>query len=169
MTISLLPRLDGGGIEVIANPPAGCIYQVDPDGKHWDLVSIGFRNQYDAAGERRGRAVLVRRRRRQDLEHRWYSADARLPRRERVGLGLALWKRSGRWPTPDTLPSVIDVWSRFADRYHIRIRREVSGPLSTGLVSERLDLWPIVRRSPEPTRRLVRRYAAEIRLRPPLP
>ncbi len=34
--------------------PAGCIYRVDPDGKNWELFATGFRNQYDAAFDRRG-------------------------------------------------------------------------------------------------------------------
>ena len=37
-----------------SSAPGGCIYQVDPDGKDWELVSIGFRNPFDLAFNRDG-------------------------------------------------------------------------------------------------------------------
>ena len=46
----LLPRMwdpRGHARDILA--PGGCIYRVSPDGKNWTLVSMGYRNQYDAA------------------------------------------------------------------------------------------------------------------------
>ena len=34
--------------------PAGCVYRVDPDGKDWELWSVGLRNPFDAAFNRQG-------------------------------------------------------------------------------------------------------------------
>jgi putative heme-binding domain-containing protein len=46
----LLPRVpDGNGFMAGVLAPGGCIYNVNPDGTNWELVSIGFRNEYDAA------------------------------------------------------------------------------------------------------------------------
>jgi len=46
----LLPRLpDGNGFMAGVNGPGGAIYNVTPDGREWELFSVGFRNQYDAA------------------------------------------------------------------------------------------------------------------------
>ena len=33
---------------------AGCIYKVDPEGKDWELWSVGLRNPFDAAFNRHG-------------------------------------------------------------------------------------------------------------------
>jgi putative heme-binding domain-containing protein len=46
----LLPRLpDGNGFMADVLGPGGAVYNVSPDGKDWELFSVGFRNQYDAA------------------------------------------------------------------------------------------------------------------------
>lgn len=46
----LTPRLwDASGHAVGVMAPGGCIYQTDPDGKNWTLISMGYRNQFDAA------------------------------------------------------------------------------------------------------------------------
>jgi putative heme-binding domain-containing protein len=51
----LLPRMpDGRGFMKDVMGPGGCIYHSDPDGKHWELVSTGYRNEYDAAFNRHG-------------------------------------------------------------------------------------------------------------------
>ena len=51
----LLPRMpDGNGFMTGVLGPGGAIYSVDPDGKNWELLSVGFRNQYDAAFNRDG-------------------------------------------------------------------------------------------------------------------
>ncbi len=51
----LLPRLpDGNGFMANVLGPGGAIYNVSPDGKDWELFSVGFRNQYDAAYNQAG-------------------------------------------------------------------------------------------------------------------
>ncbi len=51
----LLPRMpDGNGFMKGVLAPGGYVVNVDPDGKNAELVSIGFRNQYDAAYNRAG-------------------------------------------------------------------------------------------------------------------
>lgn len=51
----LVPRLwDASGHAVGRMAPAGCIYQVSPDGKDWTLVSMGYRNEYDIAFNKHG-------------------------------------------------------------------------------------------------------------------
>ncbi len=51
----LVPRLwDASGHAVGILAPAGCIYQTDPDGKEFKLISMGYRNQYDFAFNRAG-------------------------------------------------------------------------------------------------------------------
>ena len=37
-----------------AEAPLGHIAQIDPEGKTWEIVATGFRNQYDAAFNREG-------------------------------------------------------------------------------------------------------------------
>src|SRR5205814_3113272 len=51
----LLPRMpDGRGFMRGVLAPGGCIYKVDPDGKEWELLSSGYRNQFDIAYNRQG-------------------------------------------------------------------------------------------------------------------
>ncbi|HSQ56468.1 MAG TPA: c-type cytochrome [Gemmata sp.] len=51
----LLPRLpDGNGFMKGVLGPGGAIYNVSPDGKNWELYSVGYRNQYDAAYNKAG-------------------------------------------------------------------------------------------------------------------
>src|SRR5262249_36534306 len=51
----LLPRMpDGNGFMAGVLGPGGCVYKLDPEGKSWELLSVGFRNQYDAAFNRKG-------------------------------------------------------------------------------------------------------------------
>jgi putative heme-binding domain-containing protein len=51
----ILPRQwDAGGHAVGITAPGGWICKTDPDGKKWELVSMGYRNAYDAAFNRDG-------------------------------------------------------------------------------------------------------------------
>ena len=46
----LTPRLpDAGGHAVGVMAPGGWVCKTDPDGKEFELISVGFRNQYDIA------------------------------------------------------------------------------------------------------------------------
>lgn len=47
---NLIPRMvDPNGHAVNIKPPGGWIAKIDPEGKHWELVSAGFRNPFDIA------------------------------------------------------------------------------------------------------------------------
>lgn len=46
---NMLPRPYGRGFMKGVPAPGGYVAKIDPDGKEWELVTAGFRNQYDAA------------------------------------------------------------------------------------------------------------------------
>jgi putative heme-binding domain-containing protein len=106
----LLPRQpDGRGFMRDETAPGGCIYRVDPDGKRWVLVSMGYRNPYDMALNRAGDLFTY------DSDMEW---DVNLPwyRPTRVcqavsGSDFGYRGGSGKWPTyfPDSLPPTIDI------------------------------------------------------------
>jgi putative heme-binding domain-containing protein len=106
----LLPRMpDGNGFMAGVLGPGGCIYQVDPDGKHWDLVSTGYRNQFDAAFNRHGELFTYDADMEWDMNTPWY-------RPTRVCLVTSGseygWRNgAGKWPPyyPDSLPAVYNV------------------------------------------------------------
>jgi putative heme-binding domain-containing protein len=69
----LVPRLwDATGHAVGRMAPAGCIYRVDPDGQNWELVSIGYRNEYDAAFNRDGELFAFDADMEWDMSLPWY-------------------------------------------------------------------------------------------------
>ncbi len=89
--------------------PGGWIARVDPDGRNWELVSIGYRNQYDAAFNRHGDLFTYDSDMEWDINTPWY-------RPTRVCLassGSELGWRSGSgvWPSwyPESLPAILDI------------------------------------------------------------
>ena len=106
----LTPRLpDAGGHAAGIEAPGGWICKTDRDGKEFELISVGFRNQYDIAFNRFGDLFTF------DADMEW---DIGLPwyRPTRVchvtGGSEFGWRNgSGKWPSyfPDSLPSVIDI------------------------------------------------------------
>jgi putative heme-binding domain-containing protein len=69
----LVPRLwDASGHAVGIVAPAGCIYKTDPDGKEWTLISMGYRNQYDAAFNRAGELFTFDSDMEWDINLPWY-------------------------------------------------------------------------------------------------
>lgn len=89
--------------------PGGYICRTDPDGKAFELVSAGYRNQYDFAFNDLGDIITY------DSDMEW---DAGMPwyRPTRICLatsGSELGWRSGagKWPPyyPDSLPAIVDV------------------------------------------------------------
>ena len=70
---NLLPRMvDGSGFMTDEKAPGGHIYRVSPDGKHWDLVSIGFRNPFDIAFNRDGELFTYDSDMEWDVNTPWY-------------------------------------------------------------------------------------------------
>jgi putative heme-binding domain-containing protein len=106
----LLPRMpDGRGFMAGVLGPGGCIYQVDADGKTWELLSTGYRNQYDAAFNKHGDLFTYDADMEWDFNTPWY-------RPTRVCLATSGsdygWRNgAGKYPSyyADTLPSVVDI------------------------------------------------------------
>ena len=106
----LLPRLpDGNGFMKGVMGPGGAIYNVTPDGKTWELFSVGFRNQYDAAYSKTGDLFTYDADMEWDFNTPWY----RPTRVCHVTAGSEWgWRNgAGKWPVyyPDTLPPVVNV------------------------------------------------------------
>ncbi|MEO0448428.1 MAG: hypothetical protein AAF191_20380, partial [Verrucomicrobiota bacterium] len=55
-----------------AEAPLGHIAQIDPEGKTWDVIATGFRNQYDAAVNREGELFTFDADMEWDLNTPWY-------------------------------------------------------------------------------------------------
>ena len=106
----LLPRMwDAGGHAVGIMAPGGWVVKTDPNGKSMELVSSGYRNEYDIAFDPNGELFTY------DSDMEW---DVGLPwyRPTRVchvtsGSEFGWRSGSGKWPTyyPDSLPPVIDI------------------------------------------------------------
>ena len=69
----LLPRLwDGNGFMKGVLGPGGWIARIDPDGKNWELVAVGFRNEFDAAFNRHGELFAYDADMEWDINTPWY-------------------------------------------------------------------------------------------------
>ena len=106
----LLPRMwDAGGHAVGKLAPGGWIAKVSPDGKDWELVANGFRNEYDIAFSPEGELFTYDADMEWDVGTPWY----RPTRVNHVTSGAEFGWRSGtgKWPVwyPDSLPSVVDI------------------------------------------------------------
>jgi putative heme-binding domain-containing protein len=106
----LLPRMwDGNGFMKGVLGPGGWIAQVDPDGKNWKLVAVGFRNEYDAAFNRHGDLFAYDADMEWDLNTPWY----RPTRLNHVISGAEFGWRSGagKWPAYyiDSFGAVLNV------------------------------------------------------------
>lgn len=106
----LLPRLpDGNGFMAGVLGPGGAIYNVTPDGKTWELFSVGFRNEYDAAYHKNGDLLTYDADMEWDFNTPWY-------RPTRVCLATSGsefgWRNgAGKYPPyyPDTLPPILNI------------------------------------------------------------
>ena len=89
--------------------PGGWICRMDPDGKKMELVSIGYRNQFDIAFNTEGELFTYDADMEWDIGAPWY----RPTRICHVTSGSEWGWRSGtgKWPVyfPDTLPPVVDI------------------------------------------------------------
>jgi len=106
----LVPRLwDASGHAVGVMAPAGCIYRTDPDGKNWQLISMGYRNQYDAAFNRDGELFTYDSDMEWDMSLPWY----RPTRVCHAVPGSEFGWRGGTGKMyayhPDNLPPVVDI------------------------------------------------------------
>ncbi len=106
----LLTRMwDAGGHAVGVMAPGGWIAQVNPDGTDWELLSMGYRNQYDIALNPEGELFTYDSDMEWDVGSPWY----RPTRVNHATSGSEFGWRSGTgvWPTfyPDNLGSVVDI------------------------------------------------------------
>ena len=106
----LIQRLwDGNGFMKGVLAPGGWIARTDPDGKQWDLVATGFRNEYDAAFNRDGELFTYDADMEWDMNTPWY----RPTRVNHVVSGGEYGWRSGagKWPAyyADSVGSVVDI------------------------------------------------------------
>jgi putative heme-binding domain-containing protein len=106
----LLPRMpDARGFMRNVLAPGGCVYQTDPLGGDWQLVSVGYRNPYDMAFNRHGDLFTFDADMEWDFNTPWY-------RPTRVCLATSGsefgWRNgTGKYPPhyPDNLPAVCDI------------------------------------------------------------
>ncbi len=106
----LLPRMrDGNGFMAGVLGPGGCVYHLDPDGKNFELVSVGYRNPFDIAFNRHGDLFTYDADMEWDMNTPWY----RPTRVCLVTSGSEFgWRNgAGKWPAyyPDSLPAVYNV------------------------------------------------------------
>ena len=107
---NLLPRMtDGRGFMSDEKAPGGFICKVDPDGKSWELLSMGYRNPYDMAFNRDGFLFTYDSDMEWDFNTPWY-------RPTRVceaasGSDFGYRNGAGKWPTYyfDSLPPVVNI------------------------------------------------------------
>lgn len=106
----LLPRRwDANGHAAGILAPGGWIAQTDQAGKEWELISAGYRNQYDMAYNGDGELFTYDADMEWDLGSPWY----RPTRVNHATSGSEMGWRSGtgKWPTyyEDSLPPVVDI------------------------------------------------------------
>lgn len=106
---NLLPPLIGRGFMREVMAPGGWIAKTDFDGKKWELICTGFRNEYDAAFNRRGDLFTF------DADMEWdFSVPWYRPTRvcQVVSGGEFGWRSlSKKWPVrwEDSVPPVVDI------------------------------------------------------------
>lgn len=106
----LLPRRwDANGHAAGKLAPGGWICKVSPDGKDWEVISMGYRNEYDIAFNADGELFSYDADMEWDLGSPWY----RPTRITHATSGSEFGWRSGtgKWPTyyEDSLPPVINI------------------------------------------------------------
>ena len=105
----LLERPYGRGFMKGVMAPGGWIGKTDPDGKEWELIATGFRNEYDAAFDRNGELFAYDADMEWDMNTPWY----RPTRVNLVASGAEFgWRNGGgKWPAyyPDSLPAIVDI------------------------------------------------------------
>ena len=106
---NLLPRPYGRGFMKGTPAPGGFISRIDPDGKKWELVASGFRNQFDAAFNADGELFTYDADMEWDMNTPWY----RPTRVCHVVSGAEFgWRNGGgKWPVsyPDSVPPIVNI------------------------------------------------------------
>ncbi|HSG69589.1 MAG TPA: heme-binding protein, partial [Planctomycetaceae bacterium] len=106
----LLPRQwDANGHARGILAPGGWIAKTDPDGKTWEIVSIGYRNPYDMDFNADGELFAYDADMEWDFGSPWYRPTRVVHAVNGSEFG---WRSgTGKWPTyyPDSLPPVVDI------------------------------------------------------------
>lgn len=104
----LVPRVQGKFMRG-TRAPGGVIYKIDPEGKSWEVLASGFRNQFDAAFDSNGELFTYDADMEWDINTPWY----RPTRICHVVSGAEFGWRSGggKWPAyyADSVPAVVNV------------------------------------------------------------
>ena len=105
----VLDRPYGRGFMKGVPAPGGWIAKTDPDGKEWELLATGFRNEYDAAFNKEGELFTFDADMEWDMNTPWY----RPTRINHVVSGAEFgWRNGGgKWPAdyPDSVGAIVDV------------------------------------------------------------
>ena len=106
----LLPSMpDANGHAAGIRAPGGWIAKTDPEGRKFELISTGFRNEYDIAFSDTGELFSYDADMEWDIGTSWY----RPTRVCHVTSGAEFgWRTgSGKWPAdyPDSLPAILDI------------------------------------------------------------
>jgi putative heme-binding domain-containing protein len=106
----LLPRQwDAGGHAVGILAPGGWIAKIDPDAKTWDVVSSGYRNQYDFAFNADGEIFAYDADMEWDMGSPWYRPTRVMHATSGSEFG---WRSgTGKWPEyyADSLPALVHI------------------------------------------------------------
>jgi putative heme-binding domain-containing protein len=106
---NLLPRVYGRGFMKGVEAPRGWICKTDPDGKKWEVVATGFRNQYDIDFNTDGEMFTYDADMEWDMNTPWY----RPTRINHVISGAEFGWRNGsaKWPDyySDSFGAVVDI------------------------------------------------------------
>ena len=106
----LLPRQwDANGHAAGILAPGGWIAKTDPDGKDWELVTIGYRNQYDFDFDPNGEMFVYDADMEWDMGTPWYRPTRVVHATSGSEFG---WRSgTGKWPTYylDSLPPLVDI------------------------------------------------------------
>lgn len=106
----LLPRVwDARGHARGILAPGGWIAKTDPEGKTWEIISVGYRNPYDMAFNADGELFAYDADMEWDMGMPWYRPTRVVHATSGSEFG---WRSgSGKWPTYylDSLPPVVDI------------------------------------------------------------
>jgi putative heme-binding domain-containing protein len=105
----LLERPIGKGFMKGTLAPGGWVAKTDPEGKSWELIATGFRNEYDVAFNQNGDLFTYDADMEWDMNTPWY----RPTRINHITSGAEFGWRSGggKWPAyyADSLPAIVDI------------------------------------------------------------
>ena len=116
---------DGNGFMAGVLGPGGCIYNVTPDGKKWELFSTGYRNEFDVAFNRNGDLFTYDADMEWDFNTPWYRPTRVCLAASGSEFGWRNGAANGPPYYPDSLPADLGRRPRLADRRVLRLRSQV--------------------------------------------